>query len=481
MKRGFWSAGWLNSRIQGEDVQKSERILGHFLGPCLAAAMYSSVSGYLIQFYTDVLGLTGSILTMMPIASRVFSSLFGMILGHMIDRTQTRQGKARPWLLLSGVLLPVSGILLYAVPRMGSGGQIAWVVVSYNLFSSVAMTVYSMSHSMMLPLSTRNSTQRDGLSVLASTGVSMIPGTLVTVVMPLLVKTIGVGGQAHASWLTVMGCISALALPAVLLEYYFTVERVGRDGQTEPGSRENTAFKEQLSACFRDKYWLMYLTFTTIYTLFSGLSNTGALYYCNWVLADSVAEGAERQVLVNVVGQAPLGLGVIALWPMVRRYGKRRITMLGFFLAAAGSAVILTGNGSLVLALAGLMVRAVGLLPTYVLPAHQADALDHLERKNGFRADGLSASVFGVVQGTAASLGQTILLWGLSLSGYIPPESVGQAIAQPEPVRTFLKICFAGLPAAGFIFCAVIMMFYRAEAEGQSNMRGVDGDKTRVV
>ena len=128
MKRDVFSSRLLDSRVHSDNTQKSEQILGYFLGPCLVYMMYTGIAGtYLTQFYTDVLGLAGGLLTIMPLASKLFSGAVSLLIGRMIDRTRTAQGKARPWVLASGGLLAVCGILLYAVPHSSYRVQIAWV------------------------------------------------------------------------------------------------------------------------------------------------------------------------------------------------------------------------------------------------------------------------------------------------------------------------------------------------------------------
>ena len=120
---------------------------------------------------------------------------------------------------LSGALLAVCGFLLYAVPKSSYAVQLAWVIVSYNLFFGLAFNLYSLSHSLMVPLSTDDSKQRDSLAMLTSMATSLLPGMLTTIIMPLLVSFIGVGNGARGAWLSVMGILSILAIPATLLEY----------------------------------------------------------------------------------------------------------------------------------------------------------------------------------------------------------------------------------------------------------------------
>ncbi len=122
-------------------------------------------------------------------------------------------------------------------------------MVSYNLFFAFAFTIYNMSHTLMVPLSTRNTKQRDKLAMLTSTGTSMLPGLLVTIILPIMINAIGVGGAAQGRWITVMGILSCLAIPATLVEYYFTKERVTEDAMAtgEFEKKETVSFLKQIS------------------------------------------------------------------------------------------------------------------------------------------------------------------------------------------------------------------------------------------
>lgn len=463
MKHNFFSAKALNSRIQSENTQKSEKALGYFLGPCLVYMVYTGIAGtYLTQFYTDVLGIVGGFLTLMPLISKFFSGIVSIFIGRLIDRTRTAQGKARPWILLSGPMILVCGFLLYAVPRASYPVQVAWVVISYNLFFSLAFSVYSLSHSLMVPLSTRSTKQRDSLAMLTSMGTSMIPGMLSTIIMPLLVRQIGVGAGARGAWLSVMSILSIIAIPATLMEYYFTKERVtvGTE-QIAP----SVIFVKQISACLHNRYWVMVIGFTLILHLCNGLSTSSMLYFSNWVLGNSIESGASKQILINVIGQAPMGFGVVLLWPLVRKFGKRSVTIAGFSIASVGSLLILLAGSHMPLVLGGLLIKSTGSLPTYVMSALLAEALDYVEAQNGFRVDGFSASINSIIQTTVMGLSQTLLLAGIHIFGYIAPTSAAQTVIQPEAVCTFFSWCFAGIPMIGFSVCAIIMVFYTLDGD----------------
>lgn len=141
--------------------------------------------------YTDVLNLTnvwgGAFLVILPIVSKIIDAITNIIMGYIIDRTHTPEGKARPWLLLSAPLLTVTGILLFTVPSGSETVQVIWVMLSYNLFYSFAYTIFNMSHGLMVPLSTRDITRRGGLSVFNQIATIMMSGILVALVFPMVI------------------------------------------------------------------------------------------------------------------------------------------------------------------------------------------------------------------------------------------------------------------------------------------------------
>ena len=174
------------SRVNSVNVSPKEKWLGYLLGPAGALLLNAVLATYLNVYYTDVLKLThvwgGAFLVIFPIVSKIIDAITNVVMGYIIDRTHTPAGKARPWLLLSAPLLAVTGILLFTVPSGSETVQAVWVMVSYNLFYSFAYTIFNMSHNLMVPLSTRDTTQRGGLSVFNQIATIMMSGILVALV-----------------------------------------------------------------------------------------------------------------------------------------------------------------------------------------------------------------------------------------------------------------------------------------------------------
>lgn len=224
--------------------------------------------------------------------------------------------------------------------------------------------------------------------------------------------------------------------------------------------KKTVSFREQVSACFHDRYWLIIMDFCISYNVLNILSTNTILYYSNWVLGNSVDSGTKYQVILNAIGQAPLGFGIFALWPLVGKFGKKKVSQIGFLIGAAGSLLVLLQPKSLLPVLVGLFIKSIGALPTYLMAAFMAEALDHIEYKYGYRADGFSASAQSIIITISAGIGQSIILGGINALGYIAPASTSDIISQPAAMQTFFTVCFVGVPLAGYIVCAILTSIF---------------------
>ena len=472
------SGRFFNSKVKSQNVTAKEKWLGFLLGPCGALLFNAVMATYLNLFYTDVLGFGtiwgGMFLVVFPILSKILDAITNVVMGWIIDRTHTRQGKARPWLLLSAPLLAITGVLLFIVPSGNTALQIVWVMLSYNLYYSLAYTMYSMSHNLMVPLSTRNTSQRGVLAVFNNISSIMMTGIVVALIFPMLIYPIL--GTSQTTWIICMAVISCLSLPCVILEYYYTKERV--TAEVAEQEERKIPFLMQLKAVFTDKYMLLLLGYFLLYTLTSQLKNVALPYYCNYVLG-TYSDGI-TQTLVSVLGGIPMGIGIFAVWPLAKKFGKKNITVVGFILYAFGSAVCWTAPTNLYIVLVGQFIKNIGGLPcAYVFMALFSDALDNLEWKNGFRCDGTAMSVYSVIITAAAGLVTGIFNGGLSAAGYLAPETVSvmpeltdamQKIItnadgtfavifnQPDAVNTIFTFFFVGLEAiAGLVYAFMLI------------------------
>ncbi len=475
----FW-----NSKARSKNVTRGEKWLGYLVGPCGAILFNALLSTYLNVFYTDVLGLGtiwgGLFLVVFPILSKIIDAITNVIMGWIIDRTKTRQGKARPWLLLSAPFLAVTGILLFVVPSGNLALQIVWVVLSYNLFYSFAYTIYTMSHNLMVPLSTRNASQRGVLAVFNNVSSIMMTGIVVALIFPMAI--IPLLGTSQNLWIIAMGILSCITLPLTVLEYYFTKERVTAELGNQ--KEKKMPFRLQLKAVFTDKYLLLLLGYFLLSTITTSLKNMALPYYCNYVLGE-YSDGI-TQTLISVLGGIPMGIGIFAVWPLAKKFGKKNVTVFGFLLFAFGSLVCWLAPRSMPVVLVGQFIKNMGSLPSaYVFMALFSDTLDHMEWKNGFRSDGLAMSVYSVILTAAQGVVTGIFNGSIMAAGYLAPttqetdpgaltEAMQKVIAnldgtysviwnQPDAVNSAIVFFFLGLEVFGGLLYAFMLAFVRVE------------------
>ena len=454
-----------NSRVHSKNVTGKEKWLGYLLGPCGALLLNAVLATYLNVYYTDVLKLTtvwgGAFLIVFPVVSKIIDAITNVIMGYIIDRTKTKQGKARPWLLLSAPLLAITGVLLFIVPGGSVGLQVAWVMISYNLFYSFAYTIYNMSHNLMVPLSTRNTMQRGELSVFNQISTIMMSGIIVALVFPMVIMPLL--GVDKSLWIIVMCVLSIITLPLTLVEYYFTKERVTEElGNTD---EKKTPFLTQLKIVLSDKYMIVTFIYFLIYLLASSIKNFGLVYYCNYVLG-TYNDGI-TQTLVSVLGGIPMGIGIFAVWPLAKKFGKRNITLVGFLLYSLGSAICWIAPTNLCIVLVGQFIKNIGGLPcAYVFMALFADGLDHLEWKSGIRCDGTAMSIYGIIACCLGGLATSIFNAMLSKTGYVAPElidGVTVASTQSAAVQNVITFAFVGLESITGIILAGLLIFLTVE------------------
>lgn len=453
------------SRIRSENVTAKEKWLGYLLGPAGALLLNAVLATYLNVYYTDVLKLTGvwggAFLVIFPIISKIVDAITNVAMGYIIDRTRTKEGKARPWLLLSAPLLAVTGILLFTVPSGSETVQIIWVMVSYNLFYSFAYTIFNMSHNLMVPLSTRDTTQRGSLSVFNQIATIMMSGILVALVFPMVIMP--AIGADKSKWIVLMSVLSILALPLTLLEYFFTKERVTLENQ---GTEEAAIpFRAQLKAIFTDRYMLIIYAYFLIYTFGTSIKNLSLVYFCNYVLG-TYNDGI-TQTLISVIGGIPMGIGIFTVWPLAKKFGKRNVTLVGFILYAIGSAVCWLFPTNMVIMLVGQFIKNIGGLPcSYVFMALFADVLDHVEWRSGIRCDGIAMSVYNIIAVAMVGICTGVFNGMLSQSGYVAPSVVGGvtvAAEQSAAVKSAITFGFVGLEVITGIILAVLLVFLNVE------------------
>lgn len=437
----IWDNPLLFTRIRQDHVTIPEMVFGYFLGPLLVLVMTSVVSTYYLTYYRtyDDIVETGVFLSLLPLLSVIPMALSNVFIGVLVGKTKTSQGKARPYLLAAAPLLLVSGIGVFCIPDLPLEWRMAWMVISYNLFAAIANPVYGTAHFLMVSLSTRDLKQRGQLSVISNIPAVAANGLVSSIVMPLVLSWIKSAASASAMqqrWQLVMTVLAVLAFAGCVLEYLFTRERI-----TEEDRRFGTDHKEpenqipvmrQLKAAASDRFWWIIMIFYGLYQ--AGIMFKGGFVfniYCNeffdkiQVLGISMTAEMVQSVLALISG-IPLAAGMLFIWPLANKFGKRNMVLAGCVISIVGSLICVLAPDNFWIVLLGQTFKGFSSIPgAYIMMALFADVLDHLEARFGYRVDGVSMSVYNaivtVINGLAVSV--FVLFYD---SGWFEPSAVAE-------------------------------------------------------
>ena len=455
MNKELLSSRIFDSCVPEGKITGKEKILGFFMGPIAVMVMNAILSNYLNVYYTDVLKISaiwgGAFIALFPIVAKVLDVLSFIYMGLVVDRTKSRQGKARPWILFAAPLMFVCMILLFVVPKGNDNLTAIWIFISYTVFYAIAYTMYSTAHTLMVPLATQSEEERRSLSTIANTP-AMAAGTLVAILFPCII--VPLLGVSESRWVMAAVIIAVFSFPMMLLEFFFTRERVN----TTAAGPKKVSLLNQLRCCVKSRSWVVLMVYLIILNLVNQLFSTATFYYCNWVLG-SYNDG-HTQALFYALGQAPLGIGVLLCNPACKKFGRRNALLGGMVVSVTGVALCLLNPRNLVLVLTGQFIRTVGLIPsTYMVSGLLGDALDDVERVSGERCDGFSSSVFNCIITISGGIALCAFNFGISHLGYQAPTA-DLIPVQSDTIQNFLIFCVIGIQLIAYPVIGVLTRFF---------------------
>ncbi|MGI6714152.1 MAG: MFS transporter [Bacilli bacterium] len=471
-KAKFFDKKLVQTRITSAQVKLPELVLGYFIGPFLALISNTLFGSYLNQYFNNVLGMTDyhyDFAVLMPMVSVVFVIFGNILVGRLIDNTRTSAGKARPYFLISLPLIAIAMALLFMGPLENSLTQLLWIAISYNLYFAIAYPFYYNAHSSMVALSTRNTKARGLLATFsnASAIVAIVIG--VTILFPLFQGYLFIQGEdgvidqlaSYNAWRFFMIGLVGVTLLGIVLEYYFTRERISEENIRLNLRQEKVPMKKQLRAVTSSKDWWILIIFFFLLQL-GGLIKNGAMgYYCYAMFgATSVEQAGQYQSLLGLLGGLPLIMGIFIAWPLAAKFGKRNSMIFGLIFAVLAGAISLIAVHNFTVVAVGIVLRAIGGIPAlFVSLALLSDVLDHLEAKNGFRSDGFTMAVYGSVMIGLVGIGGGVVNGILGRGGF----DFQNLTLQSESAQTAVVWAYLIIELICYALMALLLMFTNVE------------------
>lgn len=405
---------------------------------------FGMTGAFLMYFYTDVYRISPAVVGTLFLFARAIDAVFDPLMGLLIDRTETRCGKHRPFLIALAVPFSLSGVAAFATPQFGDGAKIAYIYVTYTLLG-ILYSAVSLPLNSMLPTLTRDPVDRN---VTNATREFLGTGAVVGVGYVTLPLVAALGGASAASGFLKLAMIFGLVtIVALLVTFLNTRERVA------PSLSPRTLTTRQSLRATRSN-WPWIATMLVNFFFWIGFSGhvQSVVYYAQHVLgrADLVSD-----IMLTMLGTL-LGTGTSA-W-VANRIGKRATGIIGAAIAAVATAAIpVSGDTAWLLGTNFIAYAGMGLIGG-LLFALMADAVDYGEWRSGYRAQGFlfAASSFGVKLGM--SIGGAAGAWLLSASGYVAGATMTPAIVSG------IVWGHVWLPAASFAAMGASMLLFRFPA-----------------
>ncbi len=347
----------MNTITKTNDLKstKWEKVL-YSLGDVGVNLIWILPSSFLTLYYTDSVGMSAAFIGTMMLICRLFDGISDIIMGVIVDKTRTRWGKARPWLIFMGIPLLISIFFVFFVPQgMSENGQKIYTFITYFIMSVICYTAVNLSYHAMLPRFSLTSQDRSTVSVVRSV-FAMVATIIVMTLTPGLIENYG-GVHSQHAWSTIVLLYGAIAAVSILATFFGVKEKLPLDTVNDDGNVQKVPLTKGIKILLSNRYFYISIFLFLTFYIASGTSGIN-IYYARDVLGDANLFG-----LMSVVGLAPM-LFVMPFMPLLfKKIGKRNAMLGGMILSLIATVTMLINPQNIVLFFSLSFVRSIGAVP----------------------------------------------------------------------------------------------------------------------
>ncbi|HEX9152549.1 MAG TPA: MFS transporter [Flavobacterium sp.] len=431
--------------------------VGYGLGDAACSMFWKIFSMYLLFFYTDVFGLTPAVVGTMLLITRIWDSCFDPLVGIIADRTKTRWGKFRPYLLWTAIPFAVIGILTFYTPDFDQKGKIIYAYVTYSLMMMV-YSIINVPYASLLGVMSSDRKERTTLSsyrMLFAFGGSLLALWLIEP----LVNHFGGNMNSKTGWLYTIAIFGMITTLFFLGCFFLTKERV------VPIADEKHDLKEDLKDLWKNKPWWILLGAGIGALIFNSIRDGAAVYYFKYYVSKGVSYNFNifgepfamtPTSLYLVLGQAANIIGVIVATPLANKIGKKNTFFGAMSLAAILSVIFyfFEKEDQLLIMIFQVLISICAGCIFPLIWSMYADSADYSEWKQGRRATGLVFSASSMSQKFGWTIGGAATGWLLGYYGF--QANIEQTAVTQNGIQLMLSI----LPAAAAVISVLFILFY---------------------
>lgn len=433
----------------------SERI-GYGFGNYGMAWVNALMSGFFMIYLTNVAlvdaGVAGTIIAL----SKVFDGVSDLIMGRLVDRTKSRFGKARIWLVRMCIPMAISLILLFNVPATWTSAmKYVYIFIMYNIVNAVFYTSMYVPYTSMNYLMTQNSYDRGLLGNMNQIFMTLSNITMNTFLISWLTRFGDGNMYSQKAWTTTFTLIGVIIITASIIGFLSTKERALEIDKKNP-KKDNVSAMTAVRALFKNKYWIllticMFLIFFVIV-----MYAVAAAFYAQYVLGNIKLYGP----INNAISVAQFAIMFLTPFFM-KKFGKHRTYQVGLAAMLIGFAGTGLAESNLTLLIIFNAIKGIGLGAAGGMAFGMvSDTIEYGEYKSGVLAVGMGNAGITTAQKLGLGLGQAVLGWILAGAGFDAAVPV-----QAESAQTAISFCYNWIPVICIALCSLLMLFYHLDKE----------------
>lgn len=430
-------------------------------GDTACNVVFGIINSLLTLFYTDYAGVPIATVGLVFLISRFFDGTSDVIMGVVVEKTHSKWGKARPWMLWTALPYAICAVALFMVPQTSPAMQFVYLFISYNLLSTVCYTAINVPYGTLSTLMTRSSHERDMLSIVR---MSLAPvGRIIAVTFTLpLVKLLG---NDQSAWVKAMALWAALAFVLLIVCFARCKETVNVNTEEKGEKKNKVGFKKSLVSLLGNKYFWAVLILWTVTVVQQTLVGTLAPYYCKYIFENDNLYG-----ILNMSENVTLILGALLCPFLLKKFSKRDLCLAGCIIAVAAQAALMLNNTSFYWLLAVTIVRAVGQAPiTAVIFGMMGDVVEYGQWRFHVRQESLifggGSLGFKIGSGVSAAVVTSML----AMSGFISSATGGAA--QPDTAKQMIMNIYQYGILAIWVVAVVVLVLYQLDKKYPAIMK----------
>lgn len=439
--------------------------LAYGLGDYAGNLVYSSISAFLLVYYISVLGVESTLAASIMAISRIFDGVSDLVMGRIVDKTHSKWGKARPWLLRLCIPLAVCTVLMFSVPEgLAGSGQIAYIFLSYNFVSTVFYTGVNVPYATLQGLMTTNQYERGLLGnfrMLLSTFGTM---TVNTVVLKMC-EFFGGGDQyAQKGWTLTFVCLMVVFVLLNLVTFFVCKERVTDGGANASNENDEAAQAPDkkaekgpsVIACLKslvvNKYWILMVIFLfTLYFMMSTFFGS-ALYFAQYVLGDEDV----YSTIANALSIAQIAMMFITPFVM-KKIGKRYTALIGMAIACVAFLLTAFAGQNVTMVVICNVLKGIGFgCGAATMFGLLQDAITYGQWLTGVQAMGMGNAASSFCMKVGSGIGTAALGWILGAGGFDADPTSAAAL-------TSINVSYIWAPLITSIIGVICLIFFNLD------------------